>query len=334
MHAWQNIASLTLAILHALGVLIYSWYGWTQILVGALTLGSYMAFTSYVGYLSGPMRGLLDLLMEFQVLRVHIDRFLGVYEIVPDILDNPDSELAPTSNGPIAFHNVSFSYDGSVSVLKDVTCEIERGRTTAIVGRSGCGKTTLVQLIPRFYTPQRGVITIDGVDIKAHQLHALRRQIGFVQQEPYLFVGTISENIVLDQLDAEQWRVEEIAELANVHEFVQKLPLGYKTQVGERGTQLSQGQKQRIVLARALFKEPPILILDEATSALDMETEKNVLRGLREAREGRTTIVISHRLSAIQDSDLIIVVEDNTVVESGTHETLMARGQAYFRLYQ
>ena len=334
MYAWQNTAGLTLAILHGFGVLIYSWYGWTQILTGGLTLGSYMAFTSYVGYLSGPMKGLLNLLMDFQVLRVHIDRFLGIYEIVPDIRDKPGAEVTTPSNGPIIFHNVSFSYDGSVPVLKNVTCEIEGGQTTAIVGRSGCGKTTLVQLIPRFYVPQIGKITIDNRDIRTHALSDLRRQIGFVQQEPFLFVGSIFENIVLDQVNAEQWRVEEIAELANVHEFVQKLPLGYKTEVGERGTQLSQGQKQRIVLARALFRETPILVLDEATSALDMEAERKVLQGLKEARQGRTTIVISHRLSAIQDSDCIMVVEDNTVVEFGTHEMLMARGQTYSRMYQ
>ena len=218
--------------------------------------------------------------------------------------------------------------------MKNINCEIEGGRTTEIIGKSGCGKTTLVQLIPRFYTPQRGVITIDGVDIKAQQLHGLRRQIGFVQQEPLLFVGTIFENTVLDQLDVEQWRVEEVAELANVHEFVQKLPLGYKIQVGERGTQLSQGQKQRFVLARALFRDTSILILDEGTSALDMESEKRILRALRKVRQERTTVVISHRLSAIKDADCILVLENGAVVEQGTHETLIANGQAYSQMYQ
>lgn len=334
MQAWQNTAGLTLTILHAFGVLLYSWYGWTQILLGGLTLGSFMAFTSYVGYLSGPMKGILSLLMDYQVLRVHIDRFLAVYETVPDIRDKGNTHALTTPLDKISFHNVSFTYDGSMLVLRDITCAIEPSQTTAIVGRSGCGKTTLVQLIPRFYSPQKGVITIGDTDIRAFTLGNLRRQIGFVQQEPFLFVGTIFENIALDHVDAEQWQIVKAAEAASVHEFVKDLPLGYKTQVGERGTQLSQGQKQRIVLARALFRETPILILDEATSALDMETERKVLRGLRESRQGQTTIVISHRLSAIQDSDLIMVVEDNSVVESGTHDTLMARGQAYSRLYQ
>ena len=334
MHAWQNAAGLTLAILHAFGVLIYSWYGWTRILAGSLTLGSYMAFTSYVGYLSGPMKGLLSLIMDYQVLRVHIDRFLAVYETVPEIRDKGNTHAFSTPSDKISFHDVSFSYDGSMLILRDITCAIEPGQITAVVGRSGCGKTTLVQLIPRFYSPQMGDITIGDKDIRTFTLGNLRRQIGFVQQEPFLFVGTIFENIALDQLDAEQWQVEKAAEAANVHEFVKDLPQGYKTQVGERGTQLSQGQKQRIVIARALFRETPILILDEATSALDMETEKKVLQGLRESRRGQTTIVISHRLSAIQDSDFIMVVEDNTVVESGSHEILMARGQAYSRLYQ
>lgn len=293
-----------------------------------------MAFTSYVGYLSGPMKGLLSLIMDYQVLRVHIDRFLAVYETVPEIRDKGNTHALSTPSDKISFHDVSFSYDGSMLILRDITCAIEPGQITAVVGRSGCGKTTLVQLIPRFYSPQMGVITIGDKDIRTFTLGNLRRQIGFVQQEPFLFVGTIFENIALDQLDAEQWQVEEAAEAASVHEFVKDLPQGYKTQVGERGTQLSQGQKQRIVIARALFRETPILILDEATSALDMETEKKVLQGLRESRRGQTTIVISHRLSAIQDSDFIMVVEDNTVVESGTHEKLMASGQAYSRLYQ
>ena len=333
LQAWQNTAGLTLTILHAFGVLIYSWYGWTQILAGGLTLGSYMAFTSYVGYLSGPMKGLLSLLMDFQVLRVHIDRFLAVYGVVPVIRDRGITCNLPSTPGTICFHEVSFTYGGPLLVLRDVSCKIESGLTTAIVGESGCGKTTLVQLIPRFYSPQQGIITIDDVDHKTYTLHHLRRSIGFVQQEPFLFVGTIFDNIVLDQTDAEQWRVEKAAEAASIHEYVKDLPLGYKTQVGERGTQLSQGQKQRIVLARALFRDTPFLILDEATSALDMETERQVLQNLKEARKGRTTIVISHRLSAIQDADCILVVENNTIVESGTHEKLMANCQAYSQMY-
>ena len=333
MYGWQGVSGFLINTLHAGGTLLYGWYGWTQILSGDMSLGSYLAFTAYVGYLSGPMQGLLSLLMDFRTVIVHIDRFLEVHHIVPEIKEVPELPEGPPLEGHIEFRNVSFSYRESQPVISDVTVEIERGKTTAIVGKSGNGKTTLVQLIPRFYDPQVGAITIDGYDIRQMRLSSLRGQIGLVQQDPFLFYGSVFENISVGNNSVETWQVERAARLAHAHDFIQEFSEGYNTQVGERGTQLSQGQKQRIVIARAILLNTPILILDEATSALDTESETKILQALQEIRKKKTTIIISHRLSTIRHADHILVIEDQRVAEQGTHDELIQHGKVYSQLY-
>ena len=333
MYCWQGASGFLINTLHAGGTLLYGWYGWTQILSGDMSLGSYLAFTAYVGYLSGPMQGLLSLLMDFRTVFVHIDRFLEVYHIVPQIKEVPELPKGPPLEGHIEFHNVSFSYRESQPVISDVTVDIERGKTTAIVGKSGNGKTTFVQLIPRFYDPQVGAITIDGYDIRQMKLSSLRGQIGLVQQDPFLFFGSVFENISVGNNRVETWQVERAARLAHAHDFIQEFSEGYNTQVGERGAQLSQGQKQRIVIARAILRNTPILILDEATSALDMESETKILQALQEIRKEKTTLIISHRLSTIRHADHILVIEDHRVAEQGTHDELIQHGNVYSQLY-
>lgn len=333
LYCWQGVSGFFVNVLHAGGTFLYGWYGWTQILSGDMSLGSYLAFTAYVGYLSGPMQGLLSLLMDFRTVIVHIDRFLEVYHIVPEIKEVPELPEGPPLEGHIEFRNVSFSYRESQPVISDVTVKIEREKITAIVGKSGNGKTTFVQLIPRFYDPQVGAITIDGCNIKQMRLSSLREQIGLVQQDPFLFYGSIFENISVGNNSVEMWQVERAARLAHAHDFIQEFSEGYNTQVGERGTQLSQGQKQRIVIARAIFRNTPILILDEATSALDMESETKILRALQKIRKEKTTIIISHRLSTIRHADHILVIEDHRVAEQGTHDELIQHGKVYSQLY-
>ena len=333
MYCWQGVSGFLLNALHAGGTLLYGWYGWTQILSGYMTLGSYLAFTAYVGYLSSPMQGLLSLLMDFRTVIVHIDRFLEVYHIVPEIKEDPELPESPPLEGHIEFRNVSFSYKDSQPIFSDITVEIERGKTTAIVGKSGNGKTTFVQLIPRFYDPQVGAVTIDGCDIRQMKLSSLRGQIGIVQQDPFLFFGSVFENIAIGNKSVEAWQVEAAARMAQAHDFIREFSEGYNTQVGERGAQLSQGQKQRIVIARAILRNTPILILDEATSALDAESETKILRALQKIRKKKTTIIISHRLSTIRHANHILVIEDHRVAEQGTHEELIHHGKVYRRLY-
>lgn len=331
-YAWQGTASFFLSSAHALGAFIYSIYGWIQILSGHLTLGSYLAFTAYVGYLSAPMQGMMSLLINYREVLVHIQRFTDIYDLRPDIYNDPKLEPLIITKGSIVFNQVSFAYKDEL-VLKNISLAFQAGCITAVVGKSGNGKTTLVQLIPRLYDPQAGTITIDNQKIEQVSLSSLRKQIGFVQQDPFLFYGTIKENIAIGYTQYAMWRIEEAAKIADAHEFIQALPEGYDTQVGERGVQLSQGQKQRVVLARAVLLNTPILILDEATSALDTESERKIYNALGKERTDYTTIIISHRLSTIKNAHQIVVIDENTIVEQGTHAELMKLNKVYYSLY-
>ena len=331
-YAWQGTASFFLSSAHAVGAFIYSIYGWIQILSGHLTLGSYLAFTAYVGYLSAPMQGMMSLLISYREVLVHIQRFMDIYDLRPNIYNDPKLEPLIITKGSIVFNQVSFAYKDEL-VLKNISLEFQAGCITAVVGKSGNGKTTLVQLIPRLYDPQAGTITIDNQKIEQISLSSLRKQIGFVQQDPFLFYGTVKENIAIGHTQCPMWRIEEAAKITDAHEFIQALPEGYDTQVGERGVQLSQGQKQRVVLARAVLLNTPILILDEATSALDTESERKIYTALGQKRTDSTTIIISHRLSTIQNAHQIVVIDENTIVEQGTHAELMKRNKVYYSLY-
>ena len=331
-YAWQGAASFFLSSAHAVGAFIYSIYGWIQILSGHLTLGSYLAFTAYVGYLSAPMQGMMSLLINYREVLVHIQRFTDIYDLRPDIYNDPKLEPLIITKGSIVFNQVSFAYKDEL-VLKNISLAFQAGCITAVVGKSGNGKTTLVQLIPRLYDPQAGTITIDNQKIEQVSLSSLRKQIGFVQQDPFLFYGTIKENIAIGHTQYAMWRIEEAAKIADAHEFIQALPEGYDTQVGERGVQLSQGQKQRVVLARAVLLNTPILILDEATSALDTESERKIYNALGKERTDYTTIIISHRLSTIKNAHQIVVIDENAIVEQGTHAELMKLNKVYYSLY-
>ena len=257
-------------------------------------------------------------------------RFLDVVETEPEIVNALDAESIDEVNGHVSYENVSFHYsDDDTPVLSNVTFDIPAGKSVALVGPSGSGKTTICSLLPRFYDVTGGRVTIDGRDVRDLTLESLRNQIGLVQQDVYLFCGSIKENIAYGKPGASMEEIEDAARKANIHDFIMELPDGYDTFVGERGTRLSGGQKQRISIARVFLKNPSILILDEATSALDNESERWIQKSLEELAKNRTTITIAHRLSTIRNADEILVVADNGIAERGTHEELLKQGGIY-----
>jgi ATP-binding cassette subfamily B protein len=273
-------------------------------------------------------------MQQFESGITGLERFVEIMEVKPDIVDAPDARELKDVRGEIVFENVSFSYDGNEKVLENINITIPAGQTVALVGPSGGGKTTLCHLIPRFYDIKQGSIKIDGEDIRNYTLKSLRQNIGLVQQDIFLFAGTIGENIRYGRIDATDEEVVEAAKKANIHDFIMSLPDGYDTQVGERGLRLSGGQKQRISIARVFLKNPPILLLDEATSALDNETEIKIQKALDDLAHNRTSLIIAHRLSTIKNADRILVLTENGIVEQGTHDELMEKGGIYHRLYQ
>jgi ATP-binding cassette subfamily B protein len=256
-------------------------------------------------------------------------------DIEPDIVDKDDAVELDNVKGHIEFRNVSFSYNnGEGTVLTDLNLNIEPGKTVALVGPSGAGKTTLCHLIPRFYDIKTGEILLDGIDIKDIKLKSLRKNIGLVQQDVFLFTGSIKENIMYGKPDSTDEEITEAARKARIHDFIMTLPNGYDTYVGEKGVMLSGGQKQRISIARLFLKNPPLLILDEATSALDNETEIMIQKSLEELSNGRTTLVIAHRLSTIKSADEILVLTSEGIVEKGSHTKLLADDKLYAKLYK
>ena len=333
MHLGQTIAGIALAVLRAMAVLVYTWYGWTRILAGELSLGTYMAFTAYVGYISNPITSLLDLAMQIPVLRVHLSRYFEVVDTEPEVQSPVSAEVLNITQGTIIFQRVSFGYQAENYVLRNINLTIEGGTNAALVGRSGAGKTTLAQLIPRFYDPQSGSIYIDGIDTSRSDLRSLRQQVGFMQQDPFLFAGTVWENLTISRDECSPALIEQAAEAAGAGDFIAELPKGYETDIGEKGAQLSQGQKQRLALARVLLLDPSILILDEFTSAIDNETESKIRSALRSYYQGRTTITIAHRLSTFIDADNIIVLDEGSIVGVGRHEELLRNCPVYVSLF-
>ena len=300
-----------------------------------ITAGDYVAYLLYVTTLLTSIRRIVEFAEQFQRGMTGIERFVEILDEPVDIKDAPDATNLPAVSGDISFENVSFKYsDDGEHVLSDMNLEIKSGENIAIVGPSGAGKTTICNLIPRFYDVTDGRITIDGYDIREVTLPSLRNQIGIVQQDVYLFSGTVCENIEYGLPGASREEIERAARLAGAHEFISALPNGYDTFVGERGVKLSGGQKQRISIARVFLKNPPILILDEATSALDNESEHIVQQSLRELAKGRTTLTIAHRLTTIKNADRILVLTENGIEESGTHHELIEKGGIYADLYK
>ena len=292
-------------------------------------------YALYIGIFISPIQILVELTEMMQKGLSGFRRFLDVVEIEPEIVDAEDAEPLENIKGHVRYENVSFHYNDDDSlVLDNVSFDIPAGKSIALVGPSGSGKTTICSLLPRFYDVSGGRITIDGKDVRKLTLQSLRNQIGLVQQDVYLFCGSIRENIAYGRPDASMEEIIEAAKKANIHEFIMGLPDGYETFVGERGTRLSGGQKQRISIARVFLKNPSILILDEATSALDNESEKFIQQSLEELAKDRTTITIAHRLSTIRNADEILVVAENGIAERGTHDELLAKGGIYAHYYE
>ena len=291
-------------------------------------------YALYIGIFISPIQILVELIEMMQKGLAGFRRYLDVIETEPDIEDAPDAVPLENVKGRVCYEDVSFHYsDDDAPVLSHVSFEIPSGKSIALVGPSGSGKTTICSLLPRFYDVTGGRITVDGKDVRSLTLKSLRSQIGMVQQDVYLFCGTIRDNIAYGRPGASQQEIEDAAKRANIHDFIISLPDGYDTNVGERGTRLSGGQKQRISIARVFLKNPPILILDEATSALDNESERWIQKSLEELSRNRTTITIAHRLSTIRNADEIIVITEDGIAERGTHESLLEKGGIYAHYY-
>ncbi|NLX10620.1 MAG: ABC transporter ATP-binding protein [Chloroflexi bacterium] len=310
-------------------------FGAARIVRTSLDLADLLTYLLYVGILVEPVRRLVNFARLYQEGITGFHRFMDILEVVPDIRDAPGAVDLAQVRGEIEFQGVSFRYhDGQHDVIKNVSLTIRAGEYVALVGSSGVGKTTLCALIPRFYDVSEGAILLDGRDIRTIRLRTLRQQIGVVQQDVYLFAGTVADNIRYGRPDASRAEIVEAARQANAHDFIMALPHGYDTDIGQRGVRLSGGQKQRLSIARVFLKDPPILILDEATSALDNESEKAVRESLERLSRSRTTLVIAHRLSTVRNAQRIIVLTDNGIEEQGAHDELIARSGAYASLYQ
>jgi ATP-binding cassette subfamily B protein len=303
------------------------------VLSGELTAGGFIGFLLLVGVFFRPVEKINSVIETYPKGIAGFRRFTELIDTEPDIADAPDALDVDHLKGEIAYQNVSFGYSPDKPVLENVNLSIRAGETIAFVGPSGAGKTTICSLLPRFYEIGAGSITIDGIDIRAMTKVSLRQQIGIVQQDVFLFGGSIRENIAYGRLGASEVDIVEAARQARLEEMLAGLPQGLDTVIGERGVKLSGGQKQRVAIARMFLKNPPILILDEATSALDTETERAIQRSLAELAQGRTTLVIAHRLATIQGADRIVVIDGNGILEQGTHQDLIAKRGAYTRLH-
>ena len=309
-------------------------FGGYLIACGQMAPADLAMYALYIGIFISPIQILVELIETIQKGLSGFRRFLDVMETKPEIVDAPDAVALTDVHGHVCYEDVSFHYsDDDTPVLSHVSFEIPSGKSIALVGPSGSGKTTICSLLPRFYDVTGGRITIDGQDVRALTLKSLRSQIGMVQQDVYLFCGTIRENIAYGKPGASMEEIIAAARRANIHDFIEELPDGYDTYVGERGARLSGGQKQRISIARVFLKNPPILILDEATSALDNESERYIQQSLEELSKDRTTITIAHRLSTIKNADEIIVITEDGIAERGTHESLLKQGGIYARYY-
>lgn len=302
---------------------------------GVIILGDLLTFLLYIGNFTDPIKKLINFTEQFQEGITGYERFMEILEVEPDIQDKKDAITLHDVQGKVSFKDVGFRYnEKSDYVLRNINLDVQAGEYIALVGSSGAGKTTLCSLIPRFYEVSEGSITIDGTDIRDIKMKSLRSKIGIVQQDVYLFAGTIMDNIRYGKPDATEEEILQAAKKANAHDFIIDLPEGYDTDIGQRGVKLSGGQKQRLSIARVFLKNPPILIFDEATSALDNESEKVVQDSLENLAKNRTTFVIAHRLSTIRNAERIVVLSEDGIIEEGSHEELLKNKKTYARLYQ
>jgi ATP-binding cassette subfamily B protein len=329
MAATTALSYLSMRLTQMIVMIAGSWF----VLHGDLSAGGFVGFLLLVGVFFRPIEKINAVIESYPKGMAGFRRYLELLDTAPDIVDLPDAITVGRLRGDITYENVSFGYRADRPVLAAIDLKIRAGETVAFVGPSGAGKTTICSLLPRFYEVDAGRITIDGIDIRAMTLHSLRSQIGIVQQDVFLFAGSIRDNIAYGRLDATDEDIRDAASRARLDETIAGLPAGMQTIVGERGVKLSGGQKQRLAIARMFLKNPAILILDEATSALDSETERAIQQSLAELSQGRTTLIIAHRLATIQQADRIVVVDTDGVAEQGRHDELMAAGGAYRRLH-
>ncbi len=328
----RSLFSPLMAFLTSLGTLVIWWVGGNKVLNGALTLGEFVAFTSYMWQFYGPVEGLCRLNHRFQRAATSAERVFEVLDSQPDVADPPSAPTMPTIEGRVVFDDVSFSYEQGKQALRNLSFTVEPGEMIGLAGHSGAGKSTLINLICRFYEIEEGTIYIDGVDTRTVSLKSMREQIGVVLQDPFLFNGSVADNIAYGNPDASLEKVIAAAKAANAHEFITNLPDGYDSIVGERAVRLSGGERQRLSIARAILRDPRILILDEATASMDTETEAKIQQALARLVKGRTTFAIAHRLSTLRNADRLFIIEKGTLYEQGTHDELIAQDGIYAKL--
>jgi len=333
LRTYGNFQAFIGAIMTAVGTLLYTWYGASQVIGGQMTVGELLAFTAFIGYLYTPLTSIVGLMVPIQEVLVHTRRFYEVYDEQPEVGDPKRAVKPGTLNGQVTFSNVSFAYETHRPILKEISLDIPAGTRVAVVGETGSGTSTLVSLIPRFYDPQEGSIALDGINVRDLSIEDLRSRIGLVMQMPFLFVGSLYDNITCGRKGYSHRQVFDAAAAANAHEFISALPDGYDTWVGEKGVTLSGGELQRVAMARVFLLDRPILILDEATSSVDQQTEALIQDALMRLTRGRTTFIIAHRLSTVREVDTILVMHDGHVVEQGDHQALLGRRGHYHRLY-
>ena len=321
-------------VIVAVGTAMVLWFGGRMALTAGLSAGSLVVFIMYLGKMYKPMQELSKMTDTYSKAAIGYERIREVIDTDGEVKDLPGARPAPRFEGEIEFEKVNFAYEPERPILRDMSFKIERGQAAALVGPTGAGKSTIISLIPRFYDPSSGSVKIDGQDIRRFQQKSLRQQMSFVLQETLLFHGTVWYNIAYGKPEATRAEIYRAAEMANAQEFIDKLPEGYNTMVGERGVTLSGGQRQRIAIARAIIRNTPLLILDEPSSGLDSASEKLVFEALDRLMEGRTSIVIAHRLSTIRRADMIFVIRDGAIAESGKHEELLNSGGPYSELYK
>ncbi|HWN15200.1 MAG TPA: ABC transporter ATP-binding protein [Candidatus Dormibacteraeota bacterium] len=334
LYTLQTVYSSVVNVIIALGTAGVVWVGSRHVMDGSLSIGTLVIFISYLASLYGPINSMFQTYGLAQGSRAAVQRVFDVLDVERDLKDSPREFPGKSARGEVAWENVSFGYAPGHPVLSGVTLRVRPGQKVAVVGPTGVGKSTLLSLLPRFYDPWAGRVLVDGVDAREYQLGALRQQIAMVLQPPLVFNASVHDNIAFGRSSARRDEIAAAARLAGIHETIMRLPDGYDSVVGEQGLTLSEGEKQRLTIARAILRDSPILILDEPTSALDSETEALIMQGLERLTAGRTTFVIAHRLATVRKADLIVVLRDGRIVEQGNFETLMEVPGAFASLYR